>query len=208
MRLEQALADLQCIHAHLERSERVTCYRSASIGGSGVIALLAGVGQPYWMPAAASEAAAFFDYWSLVAAASVALIGLEIGSRYLWGSTPLLRYETRQSLIEFFPFVAVGALLGWAVVMSAPEQMSVIPAVWAAVFGLGVMGSRHRLPPGAIWIAGFYWLAAVLCIQLGTGANSLTPWTVSLTFGMGQMLTAALLHFFSEARSGEEAKSD
>ncbi len=208
MRLEQALADLQCIHAHLERTERVTCYRSASIGGSGLIALASGVGQPYWLPAASSDALAFFNYWCFVATASVALIGLEIGTRYLWCSTSLLRHETRQSLLEFFPFVAVGALLGWAVVTSAPEQMSLIPAIWSAVFGLGVLVSRNRLPPGAIWIAGYYWLAAVLCIQFGTGSYSLTPWTVSLTFGVGQLLTAGLLYSFSEAERGEEADSD
>ncbi len=207
MRLEQALVDLQCIHAHLERTQRASCYRSASIGGSGVVALVAGVGQPYWMPAAAQDVVTFFGYWSLVAVASVVLIGAEIGFRYAWRSTALLRQQTRQSLAEFFPFVAVGALLGWAVLKSAPEHVSMLPAVWACLFGLGVLASRHRLPAGGIWIAGYYWLAAVLCVQWGTGPNSLAPWTISLTFGTGQLLTAALLYFYSEVRHGQEASS-
>ena len=134
----------------------------------------------------------------------VALIGAEIGVRYLYHSTTRLRQQTRQSLGEFFPFVAVGALVGLAVAQNAPEHVCLLPTVWAALFGLGVLTSRHRLPQGGVWIAGYYWLASLACVQWGTGSHALNPWTVSLTFGLGQLMTAGLLYFSSEGQRAEE----
>lgn len=204
LRLEQALADLQCIHAHLDRAQQATCYRSASIGGSGLVSISAGAVQAWWMPVASNQPSAFFVYWSVVATGCVMLIGGEISVRYLFHSTARLRQQTRQSLGEFFPFVAVGALVGLAVVQNASEHVCLLPSVWAALFGLGVLTSRHRLPQGGVWIAGYYWLAALACIQWGTGSNALNPWTVSLTFGLGQLMTAGLLYFSSEGQRAQE----
>ncbi len=204
MRLEQALADLQCIHAHLDRAQQATCYRSASIGGSGLAALLAGAAQAWWLPVATNEPIDFFVYWSVVATGCVLLIGGEIGVRYLFHSTARLRQQTRESLAEFFPFVALGALLGLALAQNAPEHICMLPSVWATLFGLGVLTSRHRLPQGAVWIAGYYGLASLACIQWGTGSNALNPWTVGLTFGLGQLMTAGILYFSSEGQRAQE----
>jgi hypothetical protein len=73
-----------------------------------------------------------------------------------------------------------------------------LPGLWALFFSLGVFASC-RLLPRAVCIAGVWYLVAgVLALAWGQGPAALSPWTMGITFGIGQLLTAVILHFTLE----------
>jgi hypothetical protein len=78
-----------------------------------------------------------------------------------------------------------------------------LPGLWALVFSLGVFASC-RLLPRAVAIAGAWYLSgAVLALAWGNGEAALSPWIMGVTFGGGQLLTAAILHVTLERSQNE-----
>lgn len=203
MRLDEALSDMQAIRQQLSRIQTVTCYRSATAAASGLLALVAAALQPAVDESNAmissnvpsSDQAVFFlGYWSLVAFLSVLVIGGEMSWRYWKISASHQRKHTRQSLGEFLPSIAVGVVLGCLMTFQQPEHAGLLPGLWSILLGLGILATLKRLPSGSIWIVLHYLVAGFLCLKFGTGNQVLAPWTMAVTFGLGQLLAAFVLH--------------
>jgi hypothetical protein len=68
-----------------------------------------------------------------------------------------------------------------------------LPGLWQVVFSLGVFSSCQFLPR-AIFAVGVWYLAAgLICLALGNGAWTLSPWIMGVPFGVGQLLVAVVL---------------
>ncbi len=87
-----------------------------------------------------------------------------------------------------------------------PESLWMLPGLWAMLFGLGIFASVRLLPPAIIWAGVFYLFAGTVCLALAQGPYALSPWAMGLPFGVGQLLTAALLYWTLERDHGQEQK--
>jgi hypothetical protein len=94
---------------------------------------------------------------------------------------------------QFMPAIAAGLLLTVVVVRAAPREEWMLPGLWAIAFSLGVFASRQFLPR-PVFAAGLWYLVAGLsCLVLQAGSHDLSPWSMGIPFGIGQILVAAVL---------------
>ena len=123
--------------------------------------------------------------------------------------TSLTRPVTLLAVEQVVPCVAAGGVLDWVIVsysqdMTDPaDVLWVFPGLWAIIFSLGVFASCRLLPRPVFWVGAYYLLSGMAALLLARGDAALSPWAMVGTFGVGQMLAAAILYFTLE-RSDEE----
>src|SRR4051812_33171663 len=88
----------------------------------------------------------------------------------------------------------------WAMVRFSPEAVGLLPGLWVVTFSLGIFASCRHLPPHIVVVATYYLLAGVACRAMAREAHALSPWAMAGTFGVGQLLTAAVLYLGLERR--------
>jgi hypothetical protein len=188
MQLEHALAQLSAIHSQILRSEVFRGYRARPVAASGLLALLAAAAQTG--PLAAKDSAGFACYWLLVAAVCAGLCCAGVIAGCLRGSLPR---HSKMALLQLLPMAAAGAAVTAILVRPQAQAAHLLPGLWALLFGLGVFASRPWLPRAIGWVAAWYCAGGML--QLWLAEPSLPgPWGMGLTFGIGQLATAAVLH--------------
>jgi hypothetical protein len=203
MDLQDALAQIAEIRAHISRTETFRGYRAATVAASGLLALVGAALQTVWIPDPVAHVAEYLRLWIGMAVISVTVIGAEIAWRsYLYASSHA-RQLTLMAVRQFVPSLVAGALLTFAVVRAAPESVPLLPGLWAIVAGLGVFASCRLLPPATLWIAVYYLVAGTLAILWARDADALSPWAMVGTFGLGQFLSATILHFTQPQSHGQ-----
>ncbi|MBX6315562.1 MAG: hypothetical protein IRY99_22010, partial [Isosphaeraceae bacterium] len=108
------------------------------------------------------------------------------------------RYITWLALEQFIPSVVAGGLLTAVIATSAPEALWMLPGLWQVLFSLGIFASCRLLPRAIVAVAVFYLLAGLACLLYARDQAALSPWAMGLPFGLGQLLTAALLYWTLE----------
>jgi hypothetical protein len=204
MELRQALAQVSEIREHLARTEVFRGYRSLTIGFSGVVGLVAAGVQAAWLPRPTERLGAYLALWVGAAAINLTVVGVEIWYRALMARMSLSRRTTIFAIEQFVPSLVAGGLATLVIVGGAREAVWMLPGLWALVFSLGIFASC-RLLPRAVSIAGVWYLVGgVLALALGQGAASLSPWSMGILFGGGQLLTALILHITLERSENGE----
>jgi len=79
--------------------------------------------------------------------------------------------------------------------------------LWAMLFSLGIFASFRLLPRATFWVAVYYLMASAFCLAWGQGEWAYSPWAMGLTFGVGQLLAAAVLYWTLERQHGEEQEN-
>ena len=133
--------------------------------------------------------------WVAIAAVSVVITTGELIQRMYDKSSPYQARANRSALFQFVPCLCAGIAVTWALMTAAPETMWILPGIWSILFSLAVFSSLTILPNGGVFIAMHFLFAGVLCLRFGHGSESLAPWTMMITFGFGQLLSAAILYF-------------
>lgn len=199
MRVDEALSQVRALQCQLARIERqYCCYRSATIATSGGLAVGAAVLQSHWIPRPLDDLATYLALWVGVASSSVALTGSEIWMRWWRTASPHARQQTLAALRQFVPCIIAGAAATWMIKAFCPEHAPILPAMWSIIFGLGVFGSVQYLPAGSVAVAVYYLLAGLACLRWGHAEQALQPWTMVVTFAVGQWLAAAVLYYRGE----------
>lgn len=194
MELRHALAQVSEIREHLARTEVFRGYRSWTVGFSGLVGLTAAIIQAIWLPQPTERLGVYLSLWIGAAAINVAVVGIEIWSRARAAELALTRRTTIFAIEQFVPSLVAGGLLTVVIVERANDSVWMLPGLWAMLFSLGVFASC-RLLPRAVSIAGAWYLAGgVLALAWGQGETALSPWIMGINFGVGQLLTAAILH--------------
>jgi hypothetical protein len=62
-------------------------------------------------------------------------------------------------------------------------------------FGLGIFASLPYLVRASGWVALYFYVAGALLLWTAGGRDVLSAWSVGGTFGVGQLLTAAVLYW-------------
>ena len=207
MELREALRQISDIRQQMARSEVFRGYRSATVGFSGVLGIVAAAFQPVWVPSPESDLERYLSLWISVAAAGLFVAGAEL----YWSSRRvgpgLAREMTWLAVEQFLPCIVVGALLTLCIYRGAPEVAWMLPGLWSLVFGLGIFASFRLLPRQTLWGGLYFVLCGCGCLLWGQGSNAFSPWQMAISFGGGQLLAAAILYWTLERSDGSEQKS-
>jgi len=194
MDLHQALSQLDTIHTHVSRAEGFRGYRPLTVAAQGGLAIAASVCQALWMPDPAANVSAWLQLWLAVAAVAIAIVSIDLAVDCWRSPSQFARRQTWQAIEQFLPCIAAGGALTWVLAQFAPAHLPLLPGLWAIVFSLGVFSSARQLPSTVVWVAAYYLLAGLAVIALARGQYSFTFWAMFGTFGVGQLLTASVLH--------------
>jgi hypothetical protein len=200
LELHEALDQIAEIRDHLARTETFEGYRSATVGASGLLAVLAAGVQTVVIPDPAERLDAYLALWVGVAVVSAAIAGTEMYVRSRRAASETAVRLTRMVVEQFLPCIVVGALLTVAIAAVAPETAWMLPGLWSLVFGLGVFASARLLPRPVVWVAAYYLLSGAACLAVGKRLDPLSPWLMASTFGVGQLLAAAVVYWTVERK--------
>lgn len=195
MRLENAISDLALIQTRLQASEKVTCFRWLTTLLGGLVGCLAGWTQHWWVPHPVQQPMSYLVYWTTIAAIVGCVSAIEIAYRYLYRSTDMRRRQTREALLDFAPSVVVGAVVSYFLVAAQPAYAQLLPSLWMLCFSLGLMNLRRKLPGATLYVAAYFFMAAIVAIRLIDSTYSMSGWIMGVSFGVGELLLAAVLYF-------------
>jgi ABC-type cobalamin transport system permease subunit len=93
-------------------------------------------------------------------------------------------------------------LLTIVLVGYVPSVLWMLPGLWQITFSLGVFSSCRFLPRPIVAAGAWYLLTGLTAIALADG-RALSPWTMGVSYGVGQLLVAAILFFTAREGSDE-----
>ena len=206
MELREALTQISEIRRQVARTELFRGYRALPVAFSGVTALLVAVFQHVWLPDPAQHLSTYLALWIGAALISVLATGMEMTLYYRRCGASLAWQTTWLAVSQFLPCLAAGGLLTFVVAAHAPENLWMLPGLWAILFSLGVFASHRLLPKTTFWVGLFYMISGTLCLTLREAA--LSPWAMGLPFGIGQLLAAGVLYWTLERTDGEQEQAE
>jgi hypothetical protein len=192
MELQRALAQVAAIQDQATRADVYRGYRSVPVAASGLIGLAAAWLQP---PRLAADPIAFVEFWMIVAALAGFVGVSEIAYNYVVRDEAVARQRTRRVVGQMLPSLLGGAIVAACFVRLSTALVPLLPGIWAICFGVGIFASRPFLVRSSGWAALYFYAAGVLLLWNARGPEALGAWSVGGTFGVGQLLTAALLYW-------------
>ena len=194
--LQQALSEIQSIRSQVARGTEFRGYGPASIAVSGVLALLVAAVQTQWTAKHPRiDLVIWLGVWAGTAAVSVLLTGIETFARARRVHVGFAREMVQAAVEQFLPAVMVGFLLSVVMLRVAAQECWMLPGLWELIFSLGVFASCRFLPRQMFAVGVWYLAAGLFCLALGSATRTLSPWTMGIPFGVGQLLVAAVLQY-------------
>jgi hypothetical protein len=198
--LDRALAEIGAIKSQLAQGEKFHGLGPTAFAATAVLAILAAVAQHIWLPIAMANVPLFLGLWITVAAVSAGVIGYEMKDRTRRLHSHLADEMIAAAVMQFLPAAIAAALLTAVITIFAPQLLWLAPGLWQMFFGVGVFASCRFLPRWMMLVGAWYIATGLASIALAQGPHALSPWSMGLPFGVGQMMVAVVLRFFSEAQ--------
>jgi hypothetical protein len=195
MEVRHALGQVSEIREHLARTEVFRGYRSATVGFSGLVGLIAATAQGFWLTQPVEQWGSYLALWITTAAINVVAVGAEMWSRARIG---LARQRTIFAVEQFMPSLVAGGLLTLVIAKRASDSVWMLPGLWALLFSLGIFASCRLLPRPVLAVGVWYLICGVFALGWGQGDAALSPWIMGITFGGGQVLAAVILYLTLE----------
>lgn len=202
--LSQALDQISEIRRAMTRGQVFRGYRAQTTALTGVLAVVVAAIQPVLIPHPWRNLPGYLILWGGLAVVSAAVFGTELFIRCRRLASPMQTERTIDAAERFIPSLAAGGLLTFVFYRFLTSHMWMMPGLWAVCFSLGMFASRTLLPRGMAVAAGYYLLAGCMCLVLARGPqHAFSPWAMGLTFGVGQLLAAAVLYWNLERRHAQ-----
>jgi hypothetical protein len=112
-----------------------------------------------------------------------------------FGGASRTRAVTWLALSQFAPCLLAGVLVTLAIARFAPDHAELLPGLWQVLFSLGVFASCRLLPRAVFAVGIWYLLCGAAVLALARGESALSPWAMGVPFGVGQLVTAAILYW-------------
>jgi hypothetical protein len=194
--VSRALAQIEAIHDQLAKGEVYRGWKSVPVATSGVIGVIAAL----WQSSVARplDPVAFTIYWLTIAGVALSIGCIEVAWHYLTHATSTDRRRARLVIGQFLPALVAGAIATGGLLRLSPALATIFPGLWALLFGVGIFAARPYLPRASGYVGLYYWFAGLLLLLRAGGLDTLSPWAVGGTFGIGQTLAAAVLYFSLE----------
>jgi hypothetical protein len=193
--LRQALDDISAIRTQVARGTQFRGYGPLSIAASGILAMLVAAVQTRWIQSSEHDLRLFLLVWISTAAIAVVLSALETVFRVRRVHSGLALEMIQAAVEQFLPCVVVGLLLTVVLMRVEPRDSWMLPGLWAVIFSLGVFASCRFLPRQMFGVGAWYLAAGLVSLLVASGHHALLPWAMGISFGIGQLLVAAVLHF-------------
>ncbi len=193
--LRQALNDINAIRTQVARGTQFRGYGPGSVAVSGVLAMAVAAAQAHWMQHSQHDTRLFLLIWISTAALAVILASLETIFRVRRVHSGLAAEMIQAAVEQFLPCVVVGILLTVVLMRVAPQDSWMLPGLWAVLFSLGVFASCRFLPRQMFAVGAWYLGAGLVSLFIAAGDHALLPWAMGISFGVGQLLVAAVLRF-------------
>ena len=190
--LNKALGDIGSIRRQLANTTEFRGYGPATLAATGAFAILAGAIQTLWLPDPAKHISAYLCIWVATAVLSAALTGFQMYTRTRRIHSGLSNEMLRMAVEQFLPSVAAGLLLTIVLLRYVPQASWMLPGMWQIIFSLGVFSSCRFLPRSMVIAGAWYLLTGLSCLAMGSN-RALSPWTMGISYGAGQLLVAAIL---------------
>jgi len=193
--LRQALDDINAIRSQVARGTQFRGYGPVSVASSGILALAVAAVQAHWAQSSEHDLRLFLIVWISTAAVAVFLSALETVFRVRRVHSGLALEMIQAAAEQFLPCVVVGLLLTVVLMRVAPQDSWMLPGLWAVLFSLGVFASCRFLPRQMFAVGAWYLAAGLVSLLIAAGHHVLLPWAMGISFGVGQLLVAAVLYF-------------
>jgi hypothetical protein len=190
--LHKALEDISSIRRQVAGSTQFRGYGPATLAATGLMALLAAWMQSVWLPDAAHHVLAYLRLWGGVAVLSLALTGAQMFLRSRRIHSGLSNEMIRMAVEQFLPAVGAGLLITIVLARYRADVCWMIPGLLQIVFSLGIFSSGRFLPRPILAAGAWYLVTGLVCVALSPN-GAFAPWTMGVSFGAGQLLTALIL---------------
>jgi hypothetical protein len=201
--LYKALGDISSIRRQMASTTEFRGYGPATLATTGLFAILAAVAQALWLPDPAHHISAYLGVWVSTAVLSAALTGVQMYKRARRIHSGLSNEMLRMAVEQFLPSAVAGLLVTIVLLRYAPFTTWMLPGVWQVIFSLGIFSSCRFLPRPMIAPGAWYLLTGLSCLAMG-GNRALSPWTMGIAYGAGQLLVAAILLFSTSPENEDE----
>jgi hypothetical protein len=190
--LERALADIAEVRERLGHVQRFKGYSGLAAAISGVLAPAAGVVQWLIVPSirTSHDGHLYFAIWFACCAASMVVNYGAIAHWYVNDATARERWQTTTVGFAILPALVLGAAFSFALLRA--DLFTFLPGVWYGCYGVGLLASRTMLPRTVLPIAAAF-LAAGIGLLFASPAIALSPWTLAIGFGAGQIAIGILV---------------
>lgn len=193
--LRQALAEIRAIRTQVARGTQFRGYGPRSIAASGVLALGVAAVEAAEPAHTKHDLSAFLEVWVTVAVVSVILAAWETVMRARRVHDGFAKEMTHAAVEQFLPAIVAGVLLTVVLVNAATQVTWMLPGLWELIFSLGIFASCRFLPRPMFAVGLWYLAAGLACIAMESLSRTLSPWSMGIPFGVGQLLVASVLQF-------------
>ncbi len=195
MDLRDALSQIAEIRARVAAAERFRGYRAVPVAITGLLAVVAAAVQPLLLPTPTENVSGYLWLWLTTAVVAAAVAGSGIGLRHRRTADRLTKELTWLAVGQFAPCLFAGAITTVVLLRYGPQHAALLPGLWQVFFSLGVFASFRLLPRAAAAVGVVYLLAGAVNLSLADGPHAFAPLAMGLPFGLGQLLTAAVLYW-------------
>lgn len=192
MELHEALSSIQTIQRQMARTEKFRGYGALPTALGSVLAVAAGLLQPILLPKPDENIRGYLLLW-----VGTAIVAGTISAGAAWRRH---RQDGRTSGIlirlaceQFLPCVLAGGAVTVAVAAAPVDIDWMLPGLWSVIFSLGLFASLRLLPDAMLVPAAWYLIVGCACLALGPHDAGLSPLTMIVTFGIGQLTMAGIL---------------
>jgi hypothetical protein len=192
--LNKALGDISSIRRQMAQATEFRGYGPATLVTTGVLAVAAAGTQEVCLPYPANHMTAYLTIWIATAVLSAALIGAEMYARTRRIHSGMADEMIRMAVEQFLPSAAVGGLVTLVLVRAVPGSVWMLPGIWQVIFSLGVFSSCRFLPRPMAVAGAWYLLTGLSAIAMGN-SRALSPWTMGIAYGVGQVIVGGILYF-------------
>jgi hypothetical protein len=201
--LYKALGDISSIRRQMASTTEFRGYGPATLAATGLFAILAAAAQALWLPDPVHHISAYLGVWVSTAVLSAAVTGVQMYNRARRIHSGLSNEMLRMAVEQFLPSAAAGLLVTIVLLRYAPFATWMLPGTWQVIFSLGIFSSCRFLPRPMIAAGAWYLLTGLSCLAMG-GNRALSPWTMGISYGAGQLLVAAILLFSTSPENEDE----
>jgi len=193
--LRQALAEISAIRTQVARETQFRGYGPRSTAASGVLAILVASVQSLWLKATWADARVFLMVWVGTAVVAAGICAWETYVRTRKVHFGFSREMIQAAIEQFLPAMVVGLMLTIVLVRVAPRELWMLPGLWQLSFSLGIFASCRFLPRPMFAVGLWYLVAGLACLAIEGGPHELSPWTMGIPFGIGQLSLAVVLKY-------------
>ena len=193
--LNEALSEITEIRRQIVRTAEFRGYGPVTVAMTGLVAVAAAALQARFLPDAAHDVATYLILWIATAAIAASLIGFEMVIRSRTIHSSLAQEMILHAVEQLVPSGIAGILVTAVLIKLAPEVVWILPGLWQVLFSLGVFASSRFLPRGVAAVAAWYLFAGLICLAWAATERTLSPWLMGFSFGIGQVLAAAILQW-------------